>query len=1205
MNKQQAIDLVRNTLESPFEKARFIGFIKNLLNEIEEAPFTYQGNYIPDAYKPYVSTLERVGKYTDGKNNIDILIVHLKRETSIERARTMQRNFIAWYLNGSRGGDQKDAALVAFVSPSTEEWRFSLVKMEYRFEEKDGKVKVKEEFTPARRWSFLVGTHEKSHTAQSRLVPTMVDDKNNPTLTELEEAFNIEKVTKEFFEKYRDLFIRTKDELDKAIASNPKTKADFESKGIDTVNLAKKLLGQIIFLYYLQKKGWFGVPRDGEWGQGSKNFLRELFAKKKDNENFFNDILEHLFYDALRNDRSHDDHYYGRFDCKIPFLNGGLFDPMNNYDWVRADILLPDSLFSNKNKTKEGDEGDGILDVFDRYNFTVREDEPFEKEVAIDPELLGKAYEKFNAIRPDNYDEFLKALKSGKKGDESKFNKQYGVYYTPREIVHYMCQQSLINYLYSELNPNVVYQSLGDDQLDMFGNAAKGGQMDMTVEHHPMAEIAKEAIALLIQHGEDLREHEAQAAEKETKTYSPIIHESIRNNASLIDEKLAAIKVCDPAVGSGAFPVGMMSEIVRARDVLTTFMRPDRSSRPVRSVYQFKRECIENSLYGVDIDAGAVEIAKLRLWLSLIVDEDDIQNIKPLPNLDYKIVCGNSLLGFPHNWGSPLEKEIEALKHNFFNETNPKIKNDLKVNIDDKIAYRYQNSLKTFGYKVNFDFKTVFSEVFHDRSGFDIVIANPPYVSAWSMQKDDPQSRSEIVKALTGYTFLRGHWDLFIAFIAKGHQLLKRNGCLSFIVPNPILREKYATGARKFLLEETWVDSILEFNESNVFEEVSRRTTVLVVKNIKVNGNYQVNVFSNPREGIIQLSNIANKNSWLNQPKHTFLIKGNNQEDELIQKIGDSSLRIGNFFYVNYGAQVSSKKQGGYKKNEVVTSNKKGNAKKFYEGKDVQRWHLRYRDLWLDYRVKDMYGPRDPKLFEQDKIAIRKVSDKNHVIAATFDETKMYTDDGVVLIVPYSTLNNTNLQASFEGFEQMSSELDLKYVLAHLLSKLEGFYFRKRFATESLQASTSHTYPASVRGLVIKALPNKEQQPFIKLVERILAAKRANPQADTSELEREIDQLVYQLYGLTEEEIAIVEGQEPGDAAPAAKPKNKKVEKNDAKPTQAPAQVKEEPSAAKTSDYGLYKCSECGSMVMGFTKEEHVREVHGGKPVEWKKMSGG
>src|SRR5258706_3166680 len=255
-------------------------------------------------------------------------------------------------------------------------------------------------------------------------------------------------MTKETGRLFPLLFIATKEAVDKAFSDKAATRSDFERKGINTVDLAKKLLGQIIFLYYLQKKGWFGVPKELKWGDGSKTFLRELFTKSQnEKKNFFNDILEPLFYEALRIDRSHDDHYYKLFDCKIPFLNGGLFDPMNNYDWVKTEILLSNTLFSHK--TKADPEGDGILDVFDLYNFTVKEDEPFEKEVAIDPELLGKAYEKFNAIRPDSYGQFIKALDSGKKGEESKFNKQYGVYYTPREIVHNMCQQSLINYLQS------------------------------------------------------------------------------------------------------------------------------------------------------------------------------------------------------------------------------------------------------------------------------------------------------------------------------------------------------------------------------------------------------------------------------------------------------------------------------------------------------------------------------------------------------------------------------------------------------------------------------------------------------------------------------------------------------------------------------------------------------------------------------------
>ena len=678
MNKQQAIDLVRNTFESPFSRERFANFIGRLLNQLQTAPFTYTTQYVPDAFRAYVSKYERLGKYTDGEGNrVDVLIVYLQRESSVERARATQRRFIAGYLQGKYGSSaDKDAALVAFVAADDmDDWRFSLVKLETRLKPTPkGGVKAVDDFTPARRYSFLVGAHEKSHTAQTRLVPIMQETERNPTLAQLEEAFNIEKVTKEFFEKYRDLFIRTKAELDKAVAANPKTQADLAAKGVDTVNLAKKLLGQIVFLYYLQKKGWFGVPRDGEWGDGSKKFLRELFDGKHGRyANFFNDILEHLFYDALRNDRSHDDHYYGRFNCRIPFLNGGLFDPMGNYDWVRADILLPNDLFSNQNKTKEGDTGDGILDIFDRYNFTVREDEPLEKEVAIDPELLGKAYEKFNAIRPDNYDELVAAIRSGKKGEESKFNKQYGVYYTPREIVHYMCRQSLIHYLATALD----------------------------------GKVSQAEITLLIEQGEDWRENDARVVKKgeETRDYPWLAPAAIREQAALIDEKLAAITVCDPAVGSGAFPVGMMSEIVRARQTLTTYhvgayghtplLLPGHGAvSPYAPTYAFKRDCIEHALYGVDIDPGAVEIAKLRLWLSLIVEEDDIHQIKPLPNLDYKIVQGNSLIELlsgdflvvtSNVERANLIKELKAAKDNLFDLTSPGQKEKKKREIEGLI----------------------------------------------------------------------------------------------------------------------------------------------------------------------------------------------------------------------------------------------------------------------------------------------------------------------------------------------------------------------------------------------------------------------------------------------------------------------------------------------------------------------------------------
>ena len=171
-----------------------------------------------------------------------------------------------------------------------------------------------------------------------------------------------------------------KEELDKILESDAAVKADFEAKEIKTVDFAKKTLGQMAFLYFLQKKGWFGVAPGKPWGTGPKDFLRQLFSRsKKYGPNFFDNVLEPLFYEALAQDRGVEAIYPRLNNCRMPFLNGGLFDPMNGYALETTNIPLPNELFSNSNQTPEGDEGDGILDVFDRYNFTVNESEPLEK----------------------------------------------------------------------------------------------------------------------------------------------------------------------------------------------------------------------------------------------------------------------------------------------------------------------------------------------------------------------------------------------------------------------------------------------------------------------------------------------------------------------------------------------------------------------------------------------------------------------------------------------------------------------------------------------------------------------------------------------------------------------------------------------------------------------------------------------------------
>ncbi|MBA4389654.1 MAG: restriction endonuclease [Syntrophus sp. (in: bacteria)] len=1125
MDRDQAQRNVRETLEGPFEKGRFTLFVKNLLNSIEDAPFSYKGNLLPDAYDQYISTLERIGKYSNGEHKIDILVVKLKKETSIDRARTMQRNFIAWYLNGSRGGEQKDAALVAFVSPDQEDWRFSLVRMDYRFEEgKNGKIKAKEEFTLARRWSFLVGANETSHTAQSRLVPIMADDEYNPTLSRLEAAFNIETVTKEFFEKYRELFLWTKEILDSIISENKMVETDFAAKGVNTIDFAKKLLGQIVFLYFLQKKGWFGVGRDADWGTGPKSFLRELFAGKHGTyANFFNDILEPLFYEALARERDGD--FYSRFNCKIPFLNGGLFDPIGGYDWVHTDIFLPDELFSNSHKTKEGDTGKGILDIFDRYNFTVKEDEPLEKEVAVDPEMLGKVFE--NLL-------------------EVKDRKSKGTYYTPREIVHYMCRQSLINYLETQLNgPVVAYEMMGNEQLDMFGNDAKTGQLDLTIEHRSAPAIPKEDIEKLIQTGEQFGENDAIALEKEqriiegrqkTSTKKTMLPDSIREQAKLIDDKLAAIKVCDPAIGSGAFPVGMMGEIVKTRNVLSIFIK-----EPNRTSYHFKRECIEKSLYGVDIDPGAVEIAKLRLWLSLVVDEDDIREIKPLPNLDYKIVCGNSLGSASWDvWDNKLFKELESLKMRYFDETSPGRKKEEKARIDELIQRITHNEQQ-------FDYKIFFSEVFDHGNGFDVVIANPPYVRQEAIKALKPMLAKEFRE------FYCGTADLYTYFYKRGLQNLRTGGHLCFIAPNKFMRAGYGKNTRELLAQKATLKAVIDFCDLPIFDATTYPSILLVENRLPVKEQTTLAAtFTDAAQlerieetldavGFPMPLTALRKEGWTLEPPQVLA---------LMEKLRKAGTPLGEYVKGRFYYGIKTALNEAFVIDEVtkeclIAEDPKSAEliKPWLRGRDIKRWKAQWAGLYL-ITIPSSANRKWPWSNSKTEQTARTIFEKTYPaihchLSQWEDKLKKRDDqgqywwelrscayyeefDGPKIIYPNITKKNvfafdtTGWFTNQKCFIIPTSDLCL---LSVLNSKVGLQWFTK--ALPLLRGGFFEPSAIFMKDFPVPSATDTQRAPIITLVERILA-DRDSP--DIRRLEAEINRLVYDLYNLTPDEIAIVEG---------------------------------------------------------------------------------
>lgn len=804
MEKNQAKAFVKEVLQENFDAEKFELFVKNLLNDFEPRDNNYSGNLIPEAFRDHIANYKRIGKYTDPDGiEMDILIVHAKSVSKLERTRTALRNFVVRHLKSF----DKNYALVAFYSKEDngEDWRLSFVRIDVeQFKDNKGKIKTKDEIVPARRFSFLVGKNEDAYTAQKQLLPILTNDITNPLIEKeedgdgsIEGAFSIEKVTDEFYEQYKELYLKLTES--KTLISSLKRET------LDIPRFVKKLLGQIVFLYFLQKKGWLGVPKNRKMGEGSKRFLQTQFERYGTNDNYFKSFLRYLFYDALA--REHNDlrtkYYYERLDCKIPFLNGGLFEA--DYDWEKSPMTIDNELFRNKEKNKAGDVGTGILDVFDRYNFTIKEDEPLEKEVAVDPEMLGKVFENMLEITE---------------------RKSKGAFYTPREVVHYMCQESLIHYLDNAVNDySKAYQAIDSDQLSLVGGSMnKKGTGKIEFEHSEI-NVPKDDLEIFIRNGHLVLENEliTQTKGKETRSYKFQLPQAIRTHAKKLDDKLANIKICDPAIGSGAFPVGLLHEIVIARQVLNSFIQ-DKSHTP----YFLKRHAIQESIYGVDIDTSAVDIARLRLWLSMIVDEEDYDNIEALPNLDYKIVCGNSLIGLPQGFEPRWLDELEEAKNEFFECTNEKKKKILRENINSRLRDYLNSSERTLGYHIDFDYKLFFSEVWHENQGFDLVIGNPPYVQIQKLENE----YKEILERLQFDTFsLSG--DLYEVFYEKGVSILSKGGHLCYITSNKWLRANYGESTRHFFLNRTNPKILFDFGQEMVFASAIVHSNVLLIQNAK------------------------------------------------------------------------------------------------------------------------------------------------------------------------------------------------------------------------------------------------------------------------------------------------------------------------------------------------------------------------------------
>lgn len=789
--------------QSPYTLEHFKDFIQQAFPQAQllDSPTTpYKDGSIIHAYAPICDEIELESSH--------ILQVYAF-ETSSTRAKVTLHKELAKIAK-----DNASHILACFYDPSdTQEFRLSLITTGFDFEAN------KSTHSNLRRQSFTLGSSIPTHTAQKQL-KALIDSKAKSKAT-LEEAFSLQAVTDEFYAEYKKLYDSLCQTLNASPAAiNALNGYQGASGEQATSAFVKKLLGRIIFLYFLQKKGWLGVEQGQQWGSGDKHFFRTLFARaKKQGQSFYAKLLCPLFFESLNTKRQGD--YSQELGCKIPFLNGGLFEeaklPATEHHSFDRHIAIEQAL--------DNTQFEAIFELFDRYHFTIEESTPDNVEISIDPEMLGKVFE--NLI---------------------DYNKDTGAFYTKREIVHYMCKGVLSSYLLSKIDSSSISQ-------------------------------ATQAIQALI-----------------------INHDSSLLPESQKPQILALLQECtilDNAIGSGAFPMGLLLEILEAIRALCPELKEEQLAA-------HKRQIIANQIYGVDIDGDAIEIAKLRFWLSIAVDES---SPSPLPNLDFKLMQGNSLLEsicsipvieslwqeerdglfekrethrvqalplFSHDQAKDLTKlfldyyeshtpkqkqalkqEILKIMQDVFTQRKADIDreihsliNDPKAQASPKAQAKAQaKSLALENFKAELDsllhdyarydfhtdklflYRFFFAPVF-EKGGFDIVIGNPPYIRQEKIpQKDLIDKEFSAYKLYTDskpYKFSNGSADIYTYFYAKGLELLKPSGVLSFITSNKYCRAGYGENLRTTLLESTILDYV-DLNGIKAFDNATVDTSIITI----------------------------------------------------------------------------------------------------------------------------------------------------------------------------------------------------------------------------------------------------------------------------------------------------------------------------------------------------------------------------------------
>ncbi len=875
-----------------------------------------------------------------------------------------------------------------------------------------------------------------------------IKDFSNKTAvhTALWESFDLQPLNKKFYAGISERFITLRQHLIKENILDEKYASMF----------ANRLIGRVIFTWFLDKKGIINPDL--------KYFDSHSF--ESDSE-YYKTKLERLFFGVLNTPI--DEREYK--DELTPFLNGGLFEARPNDLYKNSKLSFPKNYF------------DDLFGFLSAYNFTTDESTSQFQQVAIDPEMLGRIFEN------------LLAEITEETGEQAR--KAKGAFYTPREIVDYMCKESLKEYLKTKL-PEDTYR---DQRLYQLIDAP---DKDFQDQDHNWR--------------------------RDWKPYKDAI-------ITALDD----LKVLDPACGSGAFPIGMLQLLVRVYERL----------EPRFDGYKAKLQIIEKNIYGVDIEPMAVEIARLRTWLSIIVDEEsDSKKIKPLPNLEFKFVCANSLIGLDKSGSNAfgddpnLESKLRDIRDAYFNTESlnkkKKLRNDydLLVNTGPNMFGESEKSLQLKTYRPfdNESSASFFSpEFMFGIKTLDIVIANPPYV-----RQEKFTAIKESLKKQYG-NFFNGRADLYTFFIKLGFNLLKENGVFAYITSNKFFVRGYGSTTRALLTKDVLLKKIINFGELPVFQASVDSAIIIATKTLP--NNDQRFDFAQAKDA----DDIYNLDNFFNIKKEGILIGELGEEEwslqnveklKLLQKLKSNKTGLEAF----YGKKIFAGIKTGYdeafvideltKKQLIEKDPKSGTLlKPWLRGKDVRKWKVSYKKLYIIYiplnkvSIDDYPAIKEHLLIFKARLEKRatkqnwyEIQQPQERFTALFDMPKIiYPDCAKEMRASYDDTGSYGTMAMyFLPFNPL--------IMGILNSKLFDWMARMSFATFGDPWNGGRIIFKSIYMSKIP-IPNTDNEIaslIIEKVESVIKNQNENNDQIVKKLESEIDELVLDLYGLNDEEKEII-----------------------------------------------------------------------------------